>query len=74
MDSQAFDWHWARAALEWQLEMGADEAIGEMPVDRFAAEAEAQAARAAPVAATPQRSAPVKEVLPDPVEVAGDAA
>ena len=50
------DWHWARAALDWQLEMGADETMGELPVDRFAAEAEAQAARAA-ARATPAAAA-----------------
>ncbi len=50
MDS-GLDWHYARAALEWQLELGADEAIGEAPVDRFALEAAEQAARAQPAAA-----------------------
>ncbi|GGA07542.1 MAG: uracil-DNA glycosylase [Rhodobacteraceae bacterium] len=76
------DWHWARAALDWQLEMGADETMGELPVDRFAAEAEAQAARAA-ARATPAAAAggrapmpgPVPlDTGPDPVEVAQQAA
>ncbi|MGR3479196.1 uracil-DNA glycosylase [Salipiger marinus] len=42
------DWHAAYAALAWQVELGADEAIGEAPVDRFAHEAAERAARAAP--------------------------
>ncbi|MBE9638320.1 uracil-DNA glycosylase [Salipiger mangrovisoli] len=77
MDS-GIDWHWARAALDWQLELGADEAIGEAPVDRFALEAAEQAARARPVAATPERSAvplpPAEPAGPDPVMVAQQAA
>ena len=51
MDS-GMDWHWARAALDWQIELGADEAIGETPVDRFAHEVEAQAARTPLLAST----------------------
>src|SRR6056297_3023706 len=42
------------AALEWQLELGADEAIADAPIDRyalFAAEAEAARAPARPMAA-----------------------
>jgi DNA polymerase len=34
MDSQ-IDWHVARAALEWQLEMGVTETISEAPINRF---------------------------------------
>lgn len=34
------DYHQARAILEWQFELGADEAIGDTPVDRYALEAE----------------------------------
>lgn len=30
------DWHVARAALEWQAEMGASDAIGDLPIDRYA--------------------------------------
>lgn len=30
------DWHMARAALEWQAEMGTSDAIGDLPIDRFA--------------------------------------
>ena len=45
------------AALEWQLEMGADEAIAEAPIDRFAAP-EPQAAPAAAVPPAEARPAP----------------
>ncbi len=49
----------AKAALEWQMELGADEAIGEAPVDRYAL-ATAELARAqAPVAASVAAVAPV---------------
>ena len=78
MDS-GLDWHYARAALEWQLELGADEAIGEAAVDRFAAEVELQAAReAAAVAQAPARGGamppPKIDEGPDPVAVAQQAA
>ncbi|SEP79861.1 uracil-DNA glycosylase [Thalassovita taeanensis] len=35
MDS-ALDYHTAKALLEWQIELGADEAICDQPVDRYA--------------------------------------
>jgi len=34
------DFHSALAALDWQIELGADECIGEAPVNRFEAQAE----------------------------------
>ncbi len=61
------------AALEWQLELGADEAIGEAPVDRFASEAQARAAPGPgrrPVAARAQEPAPA---LPAPAEISTEA-
>ena len=59
----------ARALLEWQLEMGADEAIGDVPVDRFAAaEPDARPASDAPAPAT--AAGPAQEAEPDPVAVA----
>lgn len=60
------DYHAARAALEWQMELGADEPIGDLPVNRYevAAEAPKPAAVAEPVAPTEA----------DPVEVARQAA
>ena len=75
----ALDWHWTRAALEWQLDMGVDETIGEMPVDRFAHEAELRAAQAAPMPMpVPGAVAPGMRVrqpaAPDPVDEARAAA
>ena len=54
-----------------------DEAIGEAPVDRFAVEAEAQAARAAPAAMPARRTMappPPVDSGPDPVAIARKAA
>jgi DNA polymerase len=63
------DWHAARAALEWQVEAGVDEVIGDGPVNRYDLAAEApKAARAA--------TAPVAKATgaADPVEAARDGA
>lgn len=38
----ALEWHSAVALLDWQVDLGADEAIGETPVDRFAVAADAE--------------------------------
>ena len=69
MDSglSQIDYHAARALLEWQMELGADEPVGEVPVNRYevAAEAPKPAATTAP--------APVVEEG-DPVEAAERAA
>ncbi len=79
MDSWA-DWQAARAALEWQLELGADEAIGEAPVDRFALETGSKARAEAPKpAATPgpkaaPRATPPQVAHVDPVAEAAAAA
>ena len=70
MDSH-MDWHALRAALDWQVELGADEAIGETPVNRFEAAAEAVAQVAAKAAEV--SAAPVSEQV-DPVAVARAAA
>ena len=48
---QGQEWYAARAALEWQLEMGVDEAMLDTPQDRFAIEAALKAAHAARAAA-----------------------
>ncbi|MGB0439044.1 MAG: uracil-DNA glycosylase, partial [Paracoccaceae bacterium] len=40
----ALNWHVARAMLEWQREMGVDEAIVDAPIDRYAQAAKAEAA------------------------------
>ncbi|MEL6609092.1 MAG: uracil-DNA glycosylase [Pseudomonadota bacterium] len=69
MDDQ--DWHIARAALEWQVELGVTEAIGDTPIDRYAQAAEEVAARAAakaaPTEAQPQPQMPAPAAGPDPV-------
>ncbi len=77
MESE-LDWHSARALLEWQVELGVDEAIGDAPVDRFA---EAEAARAAQqaVAEAPAQGAKGRPAPPviekvDPVAEARKAA
>lgn len=57
------DWHGALAALDWQVDLGATEAIADAPVDRFA-ESEALAARAAAPAA------PMAPPVPAPPAVA----
>lgn len=65
----ALDWHSALALLDWQVDLGADEAIGDTPVDRFAVAEEAVAKKAA---AAPD--APVQRAEPDAVDVARQAA
>lgn len=60
------DWHIARACLEWQVEMGVDEAICDAPLDRFALD---PAPASKPAAKTPAAStAPAAEI--DPVQEA----
>ena len=65
--------YWSdRAALEWQIELGADEALSETPIDRYAldpapAKPAAKAAKAVP-------PPPVKTDDVDPVAVAQAAA
>jgi DNA polymerase len=49
MDSE-LDWHAARAALDWQVELGVTEAISETPVNRYEAAIEAVAQVAAQAA------------------------
>ncbi|MBE2276947.1 MAG: uracil-DNA glycosylase [Rhodobacteraceae bacterium] len=78
------DWDAALAALEWQLDCGADETLAEAPVDRYAL-AQADATRraeaperpaapppgaAAPSAAMPPSAAPPHEPPPGPDPVA----
>lgn len=56
------DYHALRAALEWQVELGATEAIGDTPVDRRA-EAEKQKQKQK---VEPQPAAPVPTQVQDP--------
>lgn len=62
-----------KAALDWQVAMGLDEAIADAPIDRFA---ETEAAETAAAVPKPAEAAPVfAEVAgPDPVAVAKSAA
>lgn len=67
--TMAIDWHLARALLEWQVELGATDALMAQPVDRLAAAVAPDAAdpaAAARTAATPA-PAPAATVAPDPV-------
>ena len=67
MESQ-IDWHSARALLEWQVELGATEAILDAPVDRFALEAAPPKPVAAKAAAA--QSAPRPIAQQDPAQIA----
>ncbi|CUH43594.1 uracil-DNA glycosylase, family 4 [Ruegeria atlantica] len=66
----ALDYHTARALLEWQIELGATDAIGDAPVDRYALP------DTAPKAKKPAKaqSATKKPKQVDPVGVAKSAA
>ncbi len=65
------EYHAALAALRWQLEMGASEAIGDAPVNRFDLPDNPPASRPRRRAAPPPAAAPV---APDPVALARAAA
>ncbi len=77
MDS-AREYRAALAALAWQVEMGAREAIGEAPVDRYALAARGPKVAvepvAAPVAAVEPGAGPVLDPAVDPVAEARAAA
>ncbi|MFC6688738.1 uracil-DNA glycosylase [Jhaorihella thermophila] len=65
------DFHTAKALLEWQLELGATEAIGDAPVNRYdLPDAAPRAAKPKPAAPQPAPKAP--EI--DPVAAAAEAA
>ncbi|GGH35072.1 DNA polymerase [Cribrihabitans marinus] len=68
----ALDHEAARALLEWQVELGATEAIGDLPVDRYALPdtVTPERTRAAP----PAPAAPVTSDSEDPVAIARDLA
>ncbi|MCT4557512.1 MAG: uracil-DNA glycosylase [Pelagimonas sp.] len=71
----ALDWHTARALLEWQWELGVDEAISDTPVDRFAYETALKEQARAKAAQMPQADAPpARAPQIDPVEEARKAA
>ena len=57
----------AAALLRWYVEQGVDEAIGEEPIDRFAAPPPAAAAAVAPIApAAPRTPTPLRPPPPPP--------
>jgi len=62
----------AKAALEWQIELGADEAIGDEPLDRY--ELVVEAPKPKPVAKPKPSGAPIPVVEVDAVAVAKAAA
>lgn len=65
----AIDYYTARALLDWQIELGVTDTIGDLPVDRYALpEATAKPKKAAPGAV------PVPPKAQDPVEIAQKAA
>ncbi len=62
MDS-ALDWHGAKALLEWYVELGAVDAVGDAPIDRYAL-ADSQPRprpQAAPASRAPELAAPPPE-------------
>ncbi|MCL3881496.1 uracil-DNA glycosylase [Marivita sp. GX14005] len=72
MDSQ-LDWHAARAALEWQVDLGVTETISDIPVNRF--EQVPPPPKAGVAGAVPAPDVPVQpEAGPDPVAEAEAAA
>jgi DNA polymerase len=66
----ADDWHAALAALTWEVEVGADEAIGDAPINRYDLAVEASKPLAAKASAPP----PPSLVVADPVAAAQTAA
>jgi len=72
MESALDYWH-ARALLDWQIEIGADEAILDAPLDRYTLTDARPAVAPAPGAAT-AAPAPVRIEEPDPVALATEAA
>jgi uracil-DNA glycosylase family 4 len=65
---ESIDFHSARAVLEWQVELGATEAIGDAPVNRYEMSKEVEKP------AVPSLSAPAIVPQTDPVEAARAAA
>ncbi|MGH1464398.1 MAG: uracil-DNA glycosylase [Cognatishimia sp.] len=67
----ALDYHTARAMLEWQIELGATEAILDAPVNRY--EAQAKQAQVKPITPAPAQKVVQKPEI-DPVALAKQAA
>ena len=70
---ESLDFHTARALLEWQIELGADECIGDAPVDRYALP-DKLAKPNKPDIKPHLTKGPVKMDAPDPVAEAQSAA
>ncbi|WP_375551473.1 uracil-DNA glycosylase family protein [Rhodophyticola porphyridii] len=76
---QALDFHTAKALLEWQVELGADEAIGDVPINRY--ELEDTAPKPAPnadpgpvaVGAPPHAASPRARPELGPADAVADA-
>ncbi|MBF9057561.1 uracil-DNA glycosylase [Rhodobacterales bacterium HKCCSP123] len=62
-------YHDALAMLDWQIELGADEAILDAPVDRFALEDQPRQAAASVPAAAPASTPTAQPSVPQPVAV-----
>ena len=72
----ALDYHTAKALLDWHIELGADEALCEAPVDRYALAVAQAASKAAAAERAPAQAHVVAAKTPevDPVAVAEHAA
>ena len=57
----------AREALSWYVEAGVDEAIGDVPVDRYAESAQAKTKASPAKSAQPKRKEAAKAAAPSPV-------
>lgn len=68
----AEDWHAALAALAWQVEVGADETVGDTPINRYDLAAEAPKSLVAK--GSPHPVTPAASVQADPVAMARVAA
>ena len=56
------DWHMARAALQWQAELGVSDAVGDVPIDRY--EVPAQNPKRSTAAAAPTEAPQAAERPP----------
>lgn len=70
MESAQIDWHMAKALLQWQVELGATEALCDVPVNRF----ELPSAQARPKREAAAPAVMQERMEPDAVEVARTAA
>lgn len=74
MEPWQTDWHIARAALEWQLDMGVTEAICDTPVNCYDLPQKREAPQAKSGAAPAQARAEPAQDAPDPIAIARHAA